>query len=350
MNEINSAIVSDPQHTLTRKRICLAASGGGHVRQLLDLREIWEELDIFFVTEPTALGHSIAANHPTDFVEHFAWGQSRLGHWRAMLGGAFANVRQSFAIVRRRRPDLVITTGAGSMAPLLLFARLFGARVILIDSFARFTAPSLFARLAGRFAHVRIAQSQQSAERWGNALLFDPFLLLPGPRPDKAPLLFATVGATLPFPRLVEYVAKAHADGALPPRVIVQNGLGEPPLPGIETHQSLDFDAVKTLLDTADIVVCHGGTGSIITALQRGCHVIVVPRKFALGEHYDDHQMEIAEAFAARGLIQIANDYAEFLTALRQTADRPAPMATTAPAALGQWLQDYIAAMSPSPQ
>lgn len=339
--------MSDRALIHSRKRICLAASGGGHVRQLLDLREVWEGLDIFFVTEPTVLGHSIAADHPTCFVEHFAWGQARLGQWRTMISSAMANIRQALAIVRRERPALLITTGAGSMAPLLLFARLFGARIILIDSFARFTGPSLFARLAGRLAHVRIAQSQKSADRWRGALVFDPFLLLPGPRPNKTPLLIATVGATLPFPRLVEYVMRAHADGVLPPQVIVQTGVGEPPLPDVESYESIDFQTLKTLLDRADIVVCHGGTGSIITALQRGCHVIVIPRRYALGEHYDDHQLEIAQALAARGLIQMADDYAGFLEALRGTAERPAPMATTAPAALGQWLKNYIVALEP---
>jgi hypothetical protein len=41
-------------------KICLAASGGGHVRQLLDLSKAWAAYDHFHITEETALGRSIA--------------------------------------------------------------------------------------------------------------------------------------------------------------------------------------------------------------------------------------------------------------------------------------------------
>lgn len=330
-------------------RICLAASGGGHVRQLLDLRGVWQDRNYVFVTEPTPLGDSIAADHPTHFVDHFAWGQARLGRTRAMIGAAFANARKSIAIIRRERPRLIITTGAGSMAPLILFGRIAGARIVLIDSFARFHSPSLFARLAGGLAHVRIAQSAESGAKWPGALAFDPFVPLDDQRPAKQPLLFATVGATLPFARMVDWVERARDDGLMPARVILQVGDGGRQPDGIECHEGLPFDRLTDIVADADIVVCHGGTGSIITALQRGCHVIVIPREFARGEHYDDHQSEIAEAFAQRGLIQIARTYADFTAALRAVPTRTARMATTRPEALASWLKTYIDGLTMPP-
>ncbi|NJS13567.1 MAG: hypothetical protein HC788_01880 [Sphingopyxis sp.] len=196
--------------------------------------------------------------------------------------------------------------------------------------------------MAGRWAHVRIAQSAESARHWKGALIFDPFVRLDGPRPSKEPLLFATVGATLPFPRLIDWVEQAHKDGVLPSDVIVQHGGDTRPLTGMESYDSLPFKRLGEIQDKADIVVCHGGTGSIITALQRGCHVIVIPREFTRGEHYDEHQSEIAEAFAARGLIQVASSYEGFVAAFAKVNNRAAPMATTNPDALGQWLRHYI--------
>jgi UDP-N-acetylglucosamine--N-acetylmuramyl-(pentapeptide) pyrophosphoryl-undecaprenol N-acetylglucosamine transferase len=308
----NSGIFRGRQGLTTTTRICLAASGGGHVRQLLDLQAAFAGHPIFFVTEPTPLGESIAADQPTYFVDHFAWGQARLGRWGVMLRSAFANLRSSARIIRRERPRLLVTTGAGSMAPLLLFARLTGARIVLIDSFARFHSPSLFARLAGWLAHVRIAQSAASGAKWPGALVFDPFLRLDGPRPAKQPLLFATVGATLPFPRMIDWTERAKGEGLLPADVIVQTGAGGRQLNDVECHEGLGFKEIGQILDRADIVICHGGTGSIITALQRGCHVIVLPRLFERGEHYDNHQLEIAAAFQERGLLQVATSYEEF--------------------------------------
>src|SRR5215472_12209903 len=60
-----------------RLRVCLAASGGGHLRQLLDLQSFWSGHDYFFVTEDTALGQSLRDSHPTYFVPHFGLGQAR---------------------------------------------------------------------------------------------------------------------------------------------------------------------------------------------------------------------------------------------------------------------------------
>ena len=299
-------------------KICLAASGGGHVRQLLDLKSFWDGRDRFFVTEDTALGRSIADTETTYFVPHVALGQARLGHPFRMIASCFRNFASSLRIAMRERPDVVITTGAGSLGFLVLFSRLFGAQIILIDSFARFEHPSAFARIAGPLAHYRIAQAEASARAWNGAEYYDPFRIRNDPRPAKRDLLFATVGATLKFDRLVEYVAVAASKGLLPAEVLIQTGTGGQSPPDLECVETLDFSTIRSTLHQADIVVCHGGTGSLVTALEAGCKVIAIPRLFERGEHYDNHQKEITDAFAARGLILTASSQQEFEQALER--------------------------------
>ena len=299
--------------------LCLAASGGGHVRQLLDLESLWRDHPHFFVTEDTSLGRSIAARSDTEFVPHFALGQARLGQPLAMLAAAWRSLWRSFGIIRRRRPDVVITTGAGSQLFVVLWARLRGAKIILIDSFARFDRPSGFARLAGPLAHFRFAQSAASAHHWPGARVCDPLRQLDTEAPAKRALLFATVGATLPFERLVTLVLDAKRDGTITEEIVIQTGRESqaiPPIEGVKAVDELSFDAIQELLEEANIVVCHGGTGSIVTALRQHCRVIVIPRRFELGEHYDNHQAEITETFAQRGLVVSADDPASFRAAL----------------------------------
>lgn len=320
--------------------VCLAASGGGHVRQILDLEPMWRDLPHFFVTEDTALGRSIAAKEETYFVPHFALGQAKLGAPLHMLKGAWRSIGQSWRIMRRKRPDLFITTGAGSQLFPMIFARRFGACVVLVDSFARFHRPSAFARLAGRFAHIRIAQAPESAKAWPGALLFDPFRRIEQERPRKDALLFATVGATLPFDRLVELVDTARTKGLIPEEIVVQRGTGGRDIAGVRSVEGLPFDEVRALLDRADIVVCHGGTGSLITALRAQCRVIAVPRRFERGEHYDNHQAEIVDAFVERGLIETADTDEEFAAALVRARARTPVCATTDPSALIDYLRD----------
>ena len=328
-------------------KLALCASGGGHVRQMLDLEDVWRGHDSFFVTEDLALGRSIAQRHTTFFVDHYALGQARLGAPFRMLVAALRNMLQSLVIVLRARPDVVLTTGAGSMFFMLLFARLLGAKIVLIDSFARFRAPSAFARLAGPLAHIRVSQSQAAAAQWSATETFDPLHLLDAPRPAKEPLVFATVGATLPFDRLVNLVDQAKRDGLLPERVILQIGdSAQRPRSVEEVHASLPFDEIKDILRRADIVICHGGTGSLITALQNGCRVIAVPRLFDLGEHYDDHQLEVTSAFAERGWLARVDEKQDFATALAKVRAQQPIMATTEPAALRGYLNELLSRWS----
>lgn len=299
--------------------ICLSAAGGGHFRQLLDFEQLWSNYPHFIVTESTVLTRALSNREDIENVPHFALGQMRIGKGPAMIRAALASCMTSLKIILRRRPDIVITTGSGSQFFILLWARLFGAKIVLIDSFARFHAPSKFARLAGPLAHLRIAQSENSARRWPGSHVFDPLEVEPAPRRGKERLIFATVGATLPFPRLEQAIVALKRAGRIPEKVVLQVGRGagqHEPVDGLEIVAEVPFAELQHLLERADVVVCHAGTGSIITALAKSCAVVAMPRSIKHGDHYDDHQEEIAGVFAGRGLIETAEDSQSLLTAL----------------------------------
>lgn len=323
-------------------RVCLAGSGGGHVRQLLDLEPAWAVTDHFFLSEDTALSRSIAERHRTHFVAHLALGQARLGAPLRMIAAAVRNFFETGKIILRERPHLLISTGAGAVFFSVVWARLTGAKVVIVESFARFHRPSLFARLSAPLAHYKVVQSTALAKHWPDAKVFDPLRILETPRPEKRPLLFATVGAILPFDRLVSMVAELKTRGDIPEAVIVQTGVGGLAPDNVETHETLSFDEMQARLKDADIVVCHGGTGSLITALRQGCRIIAVPRLFAHGEVYDDHQAEITKAFADRGLIAVANTTDELAAALATVRTRPPVSATSDPQELIAYLTGLI--------
>ena len=325
-----------------RMRVCLAASGGGHIRQLLDLERAWAKYDHFFVTEDTALSHSLVHKYPVHFLCHFAVGQIRReGLARAVVAGV-KNLWHATRTAFRLRPDIVISTGAGTVFFFILWAKLLGAKFILIETFARFDKPSIFARWAAPFADYIIVQSAALAKTFPDAAVFDPLVILDKPRPSKKKLLFATVGVTLPFDRMIDMVAKLKASGEISEEVVFQTGIGGLAPAGAESFETLPFDRVTSYLREADIVVCHGGTGSVITALREGCRTIVVPRAFERGEHYDDHQTEITRAFAARGLIIPANSPEELASALRSARSIEPVSATTNPVGLIKHLNSVL--------
>ena len=178
--------------------------------ELLELRPAVEPYDVFFVTEDTAQSKSLDAR--SYFVNHFAVGQIRLGAKMRMIQGATANLMQSFRIIRRERPDVVISTGAGAVFFVLLWARLLGAKILIIESFARFKAPSLFFNLTAPFAQSMIIQSLRLKRFWPKARVFDPASTTEEVSVKKEPLVFVTVG---PCTHSIEWWAWSRALSAL---------------------------------------------------------------------------------------------------------------------------------------
>jgi UDP-N-acetylglucosamine transferase subunit ALG13 len=316
------------------------------VRQLLDLQPLWSQHDYFFVTEDTALGQTLRGAHRTYLVPHFAWGQARLGATFRMLGSAAKSLVQSASIMFKERPTIIISTGAGAVFFAVIWAKLLGARVVIIESFARFEGPSLFGRLASPLADDLVVQSPKLKAAYPRAHVFDPMRILRTKPPKKQRLVFATVGATLPFDRLVESVAQLSREGEIPERLVIQTGIGGAAPEGLDVIETLPFDQVQTLLRDASIVVCHGGTGSLITALREGCQVIAMPRMASRGEHYDDHQSEITTAFAQRGLILVADTVDDLRAAFAEARTRTPVVATSEPAALIEFLEGVVASQS----
>jgi len=55
----------------------------------------------------------------------------------------------------------------------------------------------------------------------------------------------------------------------------------------------MNQEGFNIALNDADIVICHGGVGTIFSALKSGKKVLAVPRLAKYDEHVDDHQLEI---------------------------------------------------------
>jgi UDP-N-acetylglucosamine transferase subunit ALG13 len=64
-----------------------------------------------------------------------------------------------------------------------------------------------------------------------------------------------------------------------------------------------------------------------MSALEAGCRIVAMPRLADLGEHWDDHQQEIVRAFAARGVIEVAETVEELQPTLERALAKPAPRA-----------------------
>ena len=127
------------------KKICFAASTGGHFEQLMMLRPLMDKYDSFILTEKT----DYAVVNDGRRVYYLAQVNRKEKAWLiAMVKNAF----RTLGIFLKERPDAVVCTGVLAMIPMCLLCKLFGKKVIYIESFAKVTSPTETGKLLYKFA------------------------------------------------------------------------------------------------------------------------------------------------------------------------------------------------------
>ena len=106
------------------------------------------------------------------------------------------------------------------------------------------------------------------------------------------------------FRRLLEAVQKEINNKTITDKVIVQAGCTKFESKDMEIFDLIPTDKFENFIDKADIIISHGGVGSIITALKKGKKVIATPRLKQHKEHVNDHQVQIIEKMHKEGYIK----------------------------------------------
>lgn len=135
-------------------------------------------------------------------------------------------------------------------------------------------------------------------------------------------MILVTVGTQLPFDRLVEAMDEIAV--TLDEPVVAQIGVTSYVPRHIDWKASLtpaEFDAA---ISRARLLVSHAGTGSILAAQRHAIPVILMPRRAALGEHRNDHQLATVAGLAHRPGLHVANDTEELAALVRRHNLEPA--------------------------
>ena len=122
-------------------------------------------------------------------------------------------------------------------------------------------------------------------------------------------MILATVGTQLPFPRLLEVLDRLAVSHSL--RIVAQTCGNLPHARAIEQHEFLAPADFEDLAGQAQVIVGHAGIGTIFAAARARKPLVLYPRRVALGEHRNDHQMATAASVETRPGIHIAWDDAD---------------------------------------
>lgn len=105
------------------------------------------------------------------------------------------------------------------------------------------------------------------------------------------------------FYRLLEEVEKNIKNGTINEEVIVQAGYTKFQSDNMKIFDLISKEQLEQLQEKADLIITHGGVGSIITSIKQDKKVIAVPRMHDYGEHVNNHQLDIVRTFNEEGYI-----------------------------------------------
>lgn len=105
------------------------------------------------------------------------------------------------------------------------------------------------------------------------------------------------------FHRLLEEIEKNIQSGIIHEDVVVQAGYTKFKSDKMRIFDMMSKEELEKFEEQAELIITHGGVGSIITSIRKNKKVIAVPRMHEYGEHVNNHQVEIVKKFNEKGFI-----------------------------------------------
>lgn len=153
---------------MKKKKVMFISSVGGHLTQMLQLKKIFNDYDYVLVTEKTDVTKSMKEKYKMEYLTYCS-----RQYWKTYIFKEAWNLVKSLWLYIKYRPKVVVTTGTHTAVPMCYIARLFGSKVIFIESFAKRTSPTKSGKMVYPIATTFVIQWESlkefypKAEVWG---------------------------------------------------------------------------------------------------------------------------------------------------------------------------------------
>lgn len=137
------------------KRLLLISSTGGHLTELLELKNMFIKYDYHIVTEKTKSNYSLKDEYH-ERIDYLLYGTKE-----QLLKYFFVfpfNCLKSLYLFFKVKPDVIITTGAHTAVPMCYIAKLFRKKVVYIETFANIRTKTLSGKIIYPIADLFIVQ------------------------------------------------------------------------------------------------------------------------------------------------------------------------------------------------
>lgn len=146
-----------------KKKLCFVSSSGGHFEQISMLKPLMEKYECCVVTEKTEYLSEIQGQEMY-YLHQVNRKEKTVFFW--MIVNSF----KSIEILIKEKPDVIITTGVLAVIPICLLGKLFGKKLIYIESFAKITSPTKTGTFMYKYADQFYVQWESMKKFYPNAI------------------------------------------------------------------------------------------------------------------------------------------------------------------------------------
>lgn len=149
------------------KKVLFIASTGGHLAEMMQLKPMFKNYDYYIITEKTKSNLSLKEKYKSR-VSYLVYGTKdhKLSYPFKLLYNCF----KSLYLYLKVHPDYIITTGVHTAGPMCLLGKIFGSRVIYIETFANMVTKTITGRLLYPFSDRFIVQWSSMKELYPKAI------------------------------------------------------------------------------------------------------------------------------------------------------------------------------------
>lgn len=142
-------------------KICLVSSSGGHLTHLYMLKPFWKDKERFWVTFDKEDARSLLQGEK---MYHCYYPTNR------NIKNLIRNTWVALKVLRKEKPDLIISSGAAVAVPFFYIGKLYGAKVVYIEIFDRIDKPTLTGRMIYPITDKFIVQWEEMKKIYPKAI------------------------------------------------------------------------------------------------------------------------------------------------------------------------------------
>jgi len=148
-------------------KVLFIASTGGHLSELMQLKPMFDNYDYHLITEKTKTTADLKDVFG-DKLDYLLFGTK--DHFFSYIFKFSFNIFKSLILYIKLRPKFIITTGTHTAVPICYIGKLFGSKIIYIETFANIETKTLAGRILYPIADLFIVQWESMLELYPNAV------------------------------------------------------------------------------------------------------------------------------------------------------------------------------------